>query len=947
MKRKLLISHGLPSLSQLKRGKQEVLRAMLLGLICLLFSSADIFAQAAVQAWTARYNGNANGMDEARKMATDGAGNIYVTGVSVSNTGNDIVTIKYNSLGVQQWLARYHTPANPLEPTLKNNDKPYDLVVDASGNVYVTGYAYLGKSAFSNYQASVTLKYNATGVQQWMYAFTPDKNVLPSFGNADLEVDLAGNVYLATTQSSHAVTLKLNPNGALQWRKDYTNGSASALVVDVAGNVYVLGAITVESITTDLLLLKYTGAGVLQWAKIYGPSSGDDVPKAIALDGAGNIYIAGTANYNRGYGGDFATLKYTPAGVQQWVAVYDSPPGGSRDQLSAMVVDAAGNVYITGTSYNYDGQVPFWEYATIKYNTAGVKQWIAQQRDSNIYSNALSLDAAGNVYVTGNYNGMYGTFKYNGVGQKQWEVFYSSGFTEYSVADCMAIDAHGNVVVSGFSTIGQAASDFLTVKYLNYGIAPVITSFAPATAPVGAGVAIRGVNFKEVQSVRFNGIPATSISNEGTDLVIAAIPAGATSGPIQVITNSGTSLSTGNMTIAPVVSAWQAKAPMLSARAQHGTLATASGKIYAFGGTNTTELNSVEMYTTNTLSWTAVSPMPVATRGMSYVLGPDNQIYSFGGFGAGNYHNQSYRYNTTTNAWTSLADMPFTLLSGTATATSDGKIYVLGGESDGWVNNYSQIYTIATNTWDINFVPNPVMQHQAIVGNNGKIYLFGGRTANGALTDLVQIYTPATNDWTTGAPMPIPKAQFAAVKNVDGKIYIIGGKGSKLPIGGPFFNTVEIYNPATNTWEVGPALPAPAGGLAASITNGKLLAVGGTNGAFLNSTWQLALPAGGARTEATIASNSSEATEEFRLDASPNPSSSRITLSFRVKETSFARLEVYDLRGTLVKQVYAEEAEANKNYSFDVDGSSWQSGMYVSRLVSKEKSIHQKIVIAR
>ncbi|MES2730475.1 MAG: kelch repeat-containing protein [Bacteroidota bacterium] len=916
---------------------------------CVLTSAADTFGQAAIQAWTARYNGNANGVDETRKMVTDGAGNLYVTGVSASLTGNDIVTIKYNSVGVQQWLSRYHTPASATDPTLKNNDKPYDLVVDAAGNVYVTGYGYMGKSAFSNYQASVTLKYNAAGVQQWRYAFTPDKNTLPSFVNSALKVDQAGNVYLATTQTTKVVTLKLNPAGVLLWRKDYASGIASALVVDASGNVYVLGKITVESLTTDFLLLKYNGAGIQQWTKVYSPSNTNDEPTAIALDASGNVYITGTAKYNRGASGDFVTLKYTPAGVQQWVTTYDASPGGGRDQVSALVVDGAGNVYITGSSYNDSNEAPFWEYATIKYNTAGVKQWVALQRDFNIYSKALAVDAAGNVYVTGNYDGKYGTFKYNNAGQKQWEIFYSSGFAEYSAASCVIVDAAGNVFVSGASSVDQSGNDLLTVKYFNYGTASTITSFAPANAPVGAGVAIRGVNFKQVKAVRFNGKQATIISHEGESLIIATVPAGATSGRIQVITNSDTASSAVNITIALANSAWQAKAPMPTARTQHGAVAlTASGKVYAFGGANSSELNAMECYNTNTLTWASAASIPMVTRGMSYVLGSDNQIYLFGGYGAGNYHTQSYRYNPASNAWTALADMPVGVWGASATATTNGKVYVFGGDAGGWLNNYSQIYDIATNTWTENYMPTPVTQHQAIMGNNGKIYFFGGRTATGALTDLVQIYNPANNNWTTGAPMPIPKAQFAAAKNADGKIYIIGGKGSKLPLTGPFFNTVEMYNPATNTWETGSALPSPVGGLAATLINGKLLAVGGLNGSFLNSHWQLTLPSVATRSAVAIAYSSREDDGgALHLSASPNPFADRITLSFRVEETAFATLEVYDMRGVLVRQMFADEAEASKDYSFQVDGSSWPAGMYVSRLVSNEKSIQQKILIAR
>ena len=101
------------------------------------------------EGWVARYDGPDNYDDEAVAIAVDGSGNVYVTGRSDgSGTAQDYATIKYNSAGQQQWVARYDGPGG-------NDDVANAIAVDGSGNVYVTGSSY-GSGTDRDY---ATIKY--------------------------------------------------------------------------------------------------------------------------------------------------------------------------------------------------------------------------------------------------------------------------------------------------------------------------------------------------------------------------------------------------------------------------------------------------------------------------------------------------------------------------------------------------------------------------------------------------------------------------------------------------------------------------------------------------------------------------------------------------------------------------------------------------------------------
>src|SRR3972149_4440123 len=104
-------------------------------LIIFLFSSLGAFSQV-TQDWVTRFNGTGNNMDIANAIVVDGSGNVYVTGHSIgSGTSYDYVKIKYNTDGVWQWGQAYNGPGD-------GDDEAKSIAVDGAGNVYVTGQSF-------------------------------------------------------------------------------------------------------------------------------------------------------------------------------------------------------------------------------------------------------------------------------------------------------------------------------------------------------------------------------------------------------------------------------------------------------------------------------------------------------------------------------------------------------------------------------------------------------------------------------------------------------------------------------------------------------------------------------------------------------------------------------------------------------------------------------------
>ena len=201
------------------------------------------------------------------------------------------------------------------------------------------------------------------------------------------------------------------------------------------------------------------------WVRFYN-GTGDSLDYAVAMkiDNSGNIYVTGYS-WDDITKEDFTTLKYNRTGNPLWTKRYDG--AGEQDRASAMALDGAGNIYVTGWSIRGTN----FGFLTIKYQSNGDTAWVRRFDTTgyNCYPSAITVDNSNNVYITGmrfggTTYGDYLTIKYNGSGNLVWSRVYNGLDNDYDSAAAIVVDNSGNSYVTGYS-MQNSMEDYLTIKY--------------------------------------------------------------------------------------------------------------------------------------------------------------------------------------------------------------------------------------------------------------------------------------------------------------------------------------------------------------------------------------------------------------------------------------------------------------------------------------------------
>ncbi|MBN4072809.1 SBBP repeat-containing protein [Crocinitomix catalasitica] len=352
----------------------------------------------------------ATGADVGWAIAVDVSGNVHTTGYftgtvdfdpgagtfNLSATGSaDIFVQKLDASGNFLWAQKMGSLVS---------DAGYGIAIDGSGNVYTTGYFW---------------------------------------GTVDFDPG-AGTFNLTSAGGNDVFVQKLDPTGNFVWAKSMGSSSTSdmghSITIDATNNVYTAGHFQgtadfdpgagVFNLTADasfdVFVQKLDGSGNFIWAKSMGGGF-SEIAYSIAVDGSGNChvtgYFQGTADFDPGAGtfnltslgsNDIFVQKMDASGNFVWAKRMGST---ANDYGYSITIDGFGNVYTIGY---FQGTTDFdpaagtfnltsaggFEVFIQKLDPAGAFTWAERVGSvANDNGNSITVDASGNIYTTGYFEG--------------------------------------------------------------------------------------------------------------------------------------------------------------------------------------------------------------------------------------------------------------------------------------------------------------------------------------------------------------------------------------------------------------------------------------------------------------------------------------------------------------------------------------------------------------
>ena len=488
--------------------------------LLLLISIITTNAYSQTPNWQWVQSAGGSDAEDGNKIASDAAGNIYMTGnfrsstvtfgnFVLTNAGNlneDMFIVKYDSGGAVLWAK---------SAGASGSDRAFSISVDKSGNIYVVG-SYnsstitFGTTTLTNTNTSYDMffvKYDVNGNVIWAKSIGGTNNDFVTAVKADtLGTFYAAGYFFSSNITFNTTTItnsgspdvfiaKFDINGNAIWAKSaigtaFSSEVISGITTDNSGNCYVIGnsnstTLSFDSfaLTTagnqDLFVVKYSGSGNVLWAKREGGTSSDRATY-ITTDNTGNyIYVSaafestnltiGSTSLTNNGATDMLVAKYDLEGNAQWAK---SAGGIENDYANSITVDTFGNTYIIGyfespsitfgsiTLNNATPTMDIDDMYLVKYDSNGNALWAFNVGGTNRdYGFGVTITPPGNLYVAGYFYSPtlnFGTIALSNAGGA--DVFLAKlSSTTVGLAETKAQNK--------FSIYPNPANKFLTVQY--------------------------------------------------------------------------------------------------------------------------------------------------------------------------------------------------------------------------------------------------------------------------------------------------------------------------------------------------------------------------------------------------------------------------------------------------------------------------------------------------